>query len=48
MQIRSKKFLSDNNLKPAAIVNTHGHFDHIGGVAELIGEYKIPFLYACR
>lgn len=38
-----KKFLSDNNLKPAAIVNTHGHFDHIGGVAELIGEYKIPF-----
>lgn len=25
------------------ICNTHGHFDHIGAVAELIEEYRAPF-----
>ncbi|PLX69814.1 MAG: MBL fold hydrolase [Denitrovibrio sp.] len=37
------EFLSTNNFKPAAIVNTHGHFDHIGGIDELVRKYNIPF-----
>jgi glyoxylase-like metal-dependent hydrolase (beta-lactamase superfamily II) len=35
--------LDKNKLKPVAIVNTHGHFDHIGAVSELIDKYSIPF-----
>jgi len=32
-------FLKSRSLKPAAILLTHGHFDHIGGVAELEAAY---------
>lgn len=39
-----KKFLDKNGMVPQAIINTHGHFDHIGGVAELKEHYKIPFV----
>lgn len=28
--------------KPAAIILTHGHFDHVGGITELIKEWKVP------
>jgi hydroxyacylglutathione hydrolase len=28
---------------PLAIVNTHGHFDHVGAVAALKERYRIPF-----
>ena len=35
--------LSHQALKPVAILNTHGHFDHIGAVAALMAHYKIPF-----
>ncbi len=29
LQTRSKQVLEKYNLRPAAVVNTHGHFDHI-------------------
>lgn len=33
-----KAFLSRENLNPKLIVNTHGHFDHIGGD----GDFNLP------
>ncbi|HPT86900.1 MAG TPA: MBL fold metallo-hydrolase [Bacillota bacterium] len=35
-------FLEKHQLKPEWIVNTHGHFDHIAGNAELVKHYGIP------
>lgn len=35
--------LADNGWAPAAIIATHAHFDHVGAVAELMGQYDIPF-----
>ncbi|AIF42307.1 MBL fold metallo-hydrolase [Virgibacillus sp. SK37] len=28
--------------KPSAIILTHGHFDHVGGLADLIDEWEVP------
>jgi hydroxyacylglutathione hydrolase len=39
-----KKYISDNDLNPVMIANTHCHFDHIMGVEFLRNEYGIPFL----
>ncbi len=39
-----EEFLEKNSLTPLAIVNTHGHFDHIGAVKILTDKYNIPFL----
>lgn len=39
--------VSDLNLKPEAILATHGHYDHILSVTELKLAYNIPF-YAHR
>jgi len=35
--------INENSLKPLAILNTHAHFDHLGGVDFLSKEYKVPF-----
>lgn len=35
-------FISDKGLKPSAILLTHGHFDHIYGVAEASEKFGIP------
>lgn len=36
-------YFDKNNIKPDMIINTHGHYDHIGAVPELSGKYGIPF-----
>tara|TARA_A100001234_G_C12536328_1_gene346797 strand:- start:113 stop:763 length:651 start_codon:yes stop_codon:yes gene_type:complete len=35
--------INRNNYRPIAIVNTHAHLDHIGGVNKIQTKYKIPF-----
>ena len=40
---RLQKFLISNNIKPDIIINTHGHYDHIGAVPDLMQEYRIGF-----
>ena len=37
------EFIDQSNLKPILIVATHGHSDHIGGVAKLQKRYGIDF-----
>lgn len=34
--------LKKNNLTPAAILITHGHFDHVGAIVPLVKEYPVP------
>jgi len=34
--------ISEYGLKPGAILLTHGHFDHIYGVARLVADFGIP------
>ncbi len=38
------KSLEDAMLKPVYIINTHAHFDHIGGVKTIQDYFKIDFL----
>ena len=38
------KFIEDNNLNAVAILNTHAHYDHIGGINKLKDVYSIPLL----
>jgi hydroxyacylglutathione hydrolase len=36
------EFISGKGLKPAALLLTHGHYDHIGAVAELMRVLSVP------
>jgi len=38
-----EKYLKNENIEPDFILNTHGHYDHIGAVPDLISNYNIPF-----
>ena len=40
-------FLQENELKPAAVLLTHAHFDHVGGVKALAEAFRIP-VYICE
>ena len=42
-QDKVKKYISDHDLNPVLIANTHCHFDHIMGVEFLRKEYGIGF-----
>jgi hydroxyacylglutathione hydrolase len=37
------KLIDEKGWHPRAIINTHGHFDHIGAVADLMDRYSVPF-----
>ena len=37
-----RELLAQHNLTPAAIVLTHGHFDHTWSVPKLLEEYDVP------
>lgn len=41
-------FLDEKGLTPEAILLTHGHFDHVGGVRTLAAEYKDCQVYLCN
>ena len=43
---RIKAFIAKEELKPVAILLTHGHFDHMMAADNLKEEYKVP-VYAC-
>lgn len=38
-----KTEIADKNLKPMMIIATHGHFDHLMAVTDLVLSYNLPF-----
>ncbi len=34
--------IADLELKPAIVLNTHGHVDHIGGNSDIVQKYRVP------
>lgn len=38
-----EKMIADSDTRPVAILNTHGHLDHIGAVCKLKEKFDIPF-----
>lgn len=41
---RLSEILEAKGIRPKMVINTHGHFDHIGAVSYLKEKYEIPFL----
>lgn len=37
-------FISEGQLKPLAVIATHGHFDHVPGINFVKNQFGIPFL----
>jgi len=38
-----EKYLEDEKLDPDFLLNTHGHYDHIGAVEEIVSNHNIHF-----
>ncbi|KAA0258128.1 MBL fold metallo-hydrolase [Deferribacter autotrophicus] len=36
-----KEFIVSKSLKPLAILNTHGHFDHVGAIEDVKNEFNV-------
>lgn len=36
-------FISRHELKPLALLNTHGHIDHVMGNAAVVDRYQVPY-----
>src|SRR3569623_998576 len=36
-------YITDNQLQPQAIINTHAHLDHLFGVQAMMDKYNIQF-----
>lgn len=36
--------VASEELHVNAVINTHGHYDHLGAVASTVAEYSVPFL----
>ena len=43
-----RKFVADHSLRVVMAVNTHGHFDHLLGVAAVCDEWKVPFALSSK
>ncbi len=39
---RVRALLAEHQLKPKALLATHGHFDHVASAAEIADEYNVP------
>ena len=46
--IQDVSYLKANQEKIKALVITHGHEDHIGGITFLLQNVSIPEIYACK
>jgi glyoxylase-like metal-dependent hydrolase (beta-lactamase superfamily II) len=38
-----ERYLKAEKINPDFLLNTHGHYDHIGAVTEIVSNHKIPF-----
>ena len=43
-----RKFVAEHSLKVVMAVNTHGHFDHLLGVAAVCEEWGVPFALSSK